>query len=153
MILADKIIKLRKQMGWSQEALAEKLNVSRQSVSKWESGSSIPELNKIIMLGEIFGVTTDYLIKDEIESMAEVKPLKEMTNTKQISLEDANHYVYTQLEMNKLIIKGVSMCVSSIVPLFALQAVAISGLFHLTSTLATAGGLLLLFVMVAYGIG
>ena len=68
MILADKIIKLRKSNGWSQEALAEKMNVSRQSVSKWESAQSIPDLEKIILLGEIFGVTTDYLLKDEIES-------------------------------------------------------------------------------------
>ncbi len=61
MILADKILKLRKQSGWSQEELADKMNVSRQSVSKWESASSIPDLNKVILLTEIFGVTTDYL--------------------------------------------------------------------------------------------
>ena len=54
MILADKIIKLRKQLGWSQEELAEKMNVSRQSVSKWESTNSIPDLNKIIVMADIF---------------------------------------------------------------------------------------------------
>ena len=46
MILADKVIKLRKQRGWSQEELANQLNVSRQAVSKWESASSIPDIDK-----------------------------------------------------------------------------------------------------------
>ena len=67
MILADKIIKLRKQRGWSQEQLAEMLNVSRQSVSKWEGGLSIPDLDKIIKMSSLFGVSTDYLLKDEME--------------------------------------------------------------------------------------
>ena len=65
MILADKIIEERKRIGLSQEELAEKLNVSRQSVSKWEGAQSIPDINRIIMLAEIFGVTTDYLLKDD----------------------------------------------------------------------------------------
>ncbi|MEE1032652.1 MAG: helix-turn-helix transcriptional regulator, partial [Ruminococcus sp.] len=59
MILAEKIITLRKKNGWSQEELAEKMNVSRQSVSKWEGAQSVPDLNKILMLSEIFGVSTD----------------------------------------------------------------------------------------------
>lgn len=62
MILADKIIRLRKKAGWSQEELAEQLNVTRQSVSKWESAQSIPDINKILQLSKIFGVTTDYLL-------------------------------------------------------------------------------------------
>ena len=59
MILAEKISEERKKNGWSQEELAEKLSVSRQSVSKWESGQSVPDLNRILELGRIFGVTTD----------------------------------------------------------------------------------------------
>ena len=70
MILADKILELRRSNNLSQEELAEKLDVSRQSISKWESGTSIPDLNKIIKLSEIFGVSTDYLIKDDDESAA-----------------------------------------------------------------------------------
>ncbi|MBO4900824.1 MAG: helix-turn-helix transcriptional regulator, partial [Lachnospiraceae bacterium] len=58
MILADKIIELRKRAGWSQEDLAEKLDVSRQSISKWESAQSVPDMNKIIKLSELFGVST-----------------------------------------------------------------------------------------------
>ena len=66
MILAEKIMQLRKKNGWSQEELAEQMKVSRQSVSKWESGSSIPDLNKILLLAQIFDVSTDYLLKDEL---------------------------------------------------------------------------------------
>ena len=66
MILADKIIKLRKKNGMSQEELAEKINVSRQSVSKWEGAQSIPDLDKIIQMSELFGVTTDYLLKNDV---------------------------------------------------------------------------------------
>ena len=58
MILADKIIDLRKKAGMSQEELAEKLGVSRQSVSKWESAQSTPDLNRILKMSEIFGVST-----------------------------------------------------------------------------------------------
>lgn len=65
MIFADKLITLRKKVGWSQEELAEKLNVTRQSVSKWEGAQSVPDIDKILQLSRLFGVTTDYLLKDE----------------------------------------------------------------------------------------
>ena len=67
MILADKIITLRKKAGWSQEELAQKLDVSRQSVSKWEGAQSIPDISKILQMSRLFGVTTDFLLKDELE--------------------------------------------------------------------------------------
>lgn len=67
MSLADKIIQLRKKKGWSQEDLADQLDVSRQSVSKWESRASMPELDKILAMSEIFGVSTDYLLRDDID--------------------------------------------------------------------------------------
>ena len=64
MPLADKIIELRKKQGWSQIDLADRLGVSRQSVSKWEMAQAVPELDKIIKMSELFAVTTDYLLKD-----------------------------------------------------------------------------------------
>ena len=67
MILADKIIDLRKKSGWSQEDLAEKMSVSRQSISKWESAQSVPDMGRIVRLSELFGVSTDYLLKDNME--------------------------------------------------------------------------------------
>ena len=65
MILAEKIALLRRQNGWSQEELADQLNCSRQAVSKWEGGMSIPDLDKILKLSALFEVSTDYLLKDE----------------------------------------------------------------------------------------
>ena len=63
MEISEKVLQLRKANNLTQEELAEKLNVSRQSVSKWESGQTIPELEKLIALSEVFQVTTDYLLK------------------------------------------------------------------------------------------
>ena len=63
MKLADKITDERKKKGWSQEELAEKLGLSRQAVSKWESAGSTPDIQRIIQLSELFGVSTDYLLK------------------------------------------------------------------------------------------
>ena len=63
MRLGQKITALRKKNHLSQEALAKKMNVSRQAVSKWESEQSIPDIEKIVALSELFGVTTDYLLK------------------------------------------------------------------------------------------
>lgn len=73
MILADKIVTLRKKAGWSQEELAQQLNVTRQSVSKWEGAQSVPDMEKILQMSRIFGVTTDFLLKDEMET-AETAP-------------------------------------------------------------------------------
>ena len=65
MTFSEKISALRKQKGWSQEELAEKLMVTRQAVSKWESAQSMPDLDKLVQLSEALGVSTDYLLKDE----------------------------------------------------------------------------------------
>ena len=69
MLLSEKIMSLRKRNGWSQEELAQQLGVSRQSVSKWESMASMPDIQKIMALSELFGVSTDYLLKDELEEL------------------------------------------------------------------------------------
>ena len=73
MILAEKIIKLRKKNGWSQEDLAMHMGVSRQSVSKWESMGAIPDLDKIVKLSQLFVVSTDYLLKDDMDDAENVE--------------------------------------------------------------------------------
>ena len=73
MILADKIMNLRKKNGWSQEDLAGMLGVSRQSVSKWESAQSMPDLNRILQMAELFDVSTDFLLKEEMESAVQMR--------------------------------------------------------------------------------
>ena len=77
MKLAGKLFELRKEKGWSQEKLAEQINVSRQSISKWESGQVLPEIEKIIELSKIFQVTTDYLLLDENSEKASTEVILE----------------------------------------------------------------------------
>lgn len=72
MIFADKLILLRKKNGLSQETLAEKLDVTRQAVSRWEGAQTYPDISKIILISKMFDVSTDYLLKDEIEEEKEV---------------------------------------------------------------------------------
>ncbi len=67
MNFAEKLLNLRTQYGYSQEALAEKLNVSRQAISKWELGTTLPETDKVITISNFFEVSTDYLLKDNIQ--------------------------------------------------------------------------------------
>lgn len=100
MILADKIIDLRKKQGLSQEELAQKIGVSRQSVSKWEGAQSTPDMNKIPALSEVFGVSTDYLLKDDIASPGEA-PLQgsdpalsaDEERLRPVSMEEANRFL------------------------------------------------------------
>ena len=68
MSFAKKIQTLRTSSGLSQEALADQLLVSRQAVSKWESGITLPETEKLIILSEMFGVTVDYLLKEDVRN-------------------------------------------------------------------------------------
>jgi transcriptional regulator with XRE-family HTH domain len=77
MKLSDKLVKLRKQNGWSQENLAEKLNVSRQAVSRWENGTAQPDASNILILSKLFGVTADYLLNDDYESDFDVPVVKQ----------------------------------------------------------------------------
>ena len=94
MILSEKIIMLRKKYGWSQEELAERLDISRQSVSKWESGASIPDLERIVSMSQLFGVTTDYLLKDEMEETEFTDGMTpEITDGKVITVEEANTFL------------------------------------------------------------
>lgn len=118
MILADKIIDERKKNGWSQEELANKLGVSRQAVSKWESAGSIPDLQRILQMSELFGVTTDYLLKDEIEEA----PLNEYveTNTIKVSMEEANQYLDMKHRGSRIVANATSLCILSPVPLIVL---------------------------------
>lgn len=116
MILADKIINLRKKNAWSQEELAEKLGVSRQSISKYEGAQSIPDMDKILKLSKIFGVTTDYLIKDEIEDPEFLDEEYEESKTRKVSMEMANEYLNLKEISAKNLALGVSLCIIS--PIF-----------------------------------
>ena len=73
MSFADKLRELRTNNRYSQEQLAEKLMVSRQAISKWETGESLPDIDKAMQVSDFFGVTMDYLVKDK-ENIQEIQP-------------------------------------------------------------------------------
>lgn len=88
MNLSDKLLSLRKKQGLSQEALAEKLNVSRQTISRWENGSAQPDASNILQLSKLFEVTADYLLNDDCQSdddTPKVQAIKQ-NNLRQIML-------------------------------------------------------------------
>nr|MCR4855220.1 helix-turn-helix domain-containing protein [Erysipelotrichaceae bacterium] len=124
MILADKIIENRKRNGWSQEELADMLDVSRQSVSKWESAQSVPDMKKIIQLSQIFGVTTDYLLKDDLDA-ADFDPTVSSDSfnekVRSVSMEEANAFLQFNEKASLLISVGVMLCILSPVPLLFLN--------------------------------
>lgn len=80
MKLQDKIIKLRKEKGWSQEDLAEKLYVSRQAISRWENGSALPDAQNVLQISKLFNVTTDFLLNDDYESDYDVPVVQTATS-------------------------------------------------------------------------
>ena len=140
MILADKIIENRKKNGWSQEDLAEKLGVSRQSVSKWESAQAIPDMKKILQLSEVFGVSTDYLIKDEIEE----KPAMELApvdngleeTVRSVSMEEAVSFLKYNETASRWISTGVMICILSPVLLILLGGLAEAGFIQMEESIA-----------------
>ena len=79
MNLSDKIIKHRKANGWSQEDFAEKLNVSRQAISRWENATALPDAQNILQISRLFHVTTDYLLNDDYESDSDIPAVKTAT--------------------------------------------------------------------------
>ena len=152
MILADKIIELRKKNGWSQEELAEKLDVSRQSISKWESAQSIPDMNRIIAMSQIFGVSTDVLLKDELDlstgaaqslSADPYEPAPRM-----VTIEEANCFLeYKNMASGRVAI-GVLLCILSPVLLVVLSGLQDAGRIALTEAQAVGLGLIALFILV-----
>lgn len=121
MILADKIIKLHKKNGWSQEELAEKMNVSRQAVSKWEGAQTIPDLEKILQLSQLFGVTTDYLLKDEIVDEEFIQD-GEDSASRCITLTEAHTYLEWRWMAARWIAIATALCILSVLPLLLLGA-------------------------------
>ena len=151
MILADKIIDLRKKNGWSQEELAEMLGVSRQAVSKWESGQAIPDMNRILKLSSVFGVTTDYLLKDEIEAPETPAAEEESGSepeTRTVTMEEANAFLEFKGRAALRVAAGVMMCILSPVLLVALGAITEYGVLGVAANAAEAVGLIVMFLLI-----
>ena len=155
MNLADKIITLRKKQGWSQEELAERLEVSRQSVSKWEGGLSLPELDKIIAMSELFGVSTDYLLKNETEEPMPSEPSlqDEVPAIRAVSAEEADRYLAVVSRVAPRIALGVMLCVLSPVCLLFMMGCADESVAWITSeALAVSVGMIALFLLVGIAV-
>lgn len=153
MILADKIIQLRKKNGWSQEDLANQLNVSRQSISKWEGAQSIPDLQRIMQMSDLFGVTTDYLLRDELE---EVEYLKEEVyqegSLRIIPMQTAHDYLGFTLINAPRISFAIALFILCPIPLLMLGAASETKVISLSDSAAGAIGCILLFLMIAAGV-
>lgn len=148
MILADKIINLRKKSGMSQEELAEKMNVSRQAVSKWESSQSVPDLERILQLGKLFGVTTDYLLKDEMED-EEFTGENFPDKVRVVTLEEAGEFLKQRKYASKKIALASFLCILSVIPLIVLGVLSEYDGFPLSENFAMALGLISVFLIVA----
>ena len=153
MILADKIMTLRKKAGWSQEELAAQLNVSRQSVSKWESAQSIPDMDKVVQMSRLFGVTTDFLLKDEmeIEEHTQSEPVDEPP-LRRVTMEEASAYLALRRAAAPKIALATFLCIISPVALLMLAAMSEVSRFGISENAASGIGLCVLLVLVAVGV-
>lgn len=152
MSLQEKLYELRKKSGWSQEELAEKCSVSRQSVSKWESGLSVPELDKILLLSKLFGVTTDYLINDEcITSEFSEKEENNEKDEKKISLsmQQAEEFIKLRFNWIHKFSLAVSMCIVSPVIMFILFGLYEGGIIGISEDLLGIIGLIIALFFIA----
>lgn len=150
MILADKIIDLRKKAGWSQDELASKLNVTRQSVSKWEGAQSIPDMERIVRMSRLFGVTTDYLLKDELET-EEFSSADADTGTslRRVSMEQASNYLALRKAAAPRIALATLLCIVSPIVLIVLACACESSYFGISEDAAAGIGLCVMFCIVA----
>ena len=153
MILADKIILLRKKAGWSQEELAAQLGVTRQSVSKWEGAQSVPDMDKVVQMSRLFGVTTDYLLKDEMEEPApsEATDVSEGA-LRRVSMEEAARYIDMRRAAAPRMALAAFLCVVSPVTLMLLAARSEMAGARVTENVAVGIGLSALFILAAAGV-
>ena len=152
MIFADKLIQLRKKAGWSQEELAEQMNVTRQSVSKWEGAQSVPDLEKMIRLSELFGVSTDYLLKDEIEDKECPISSDEVSKVRQVSMEEANTFLSIKAATSKTIALATFLCIISPICLLILGAISEVPEYRLGNNVAGGIGMIVLLLLVTIAV-
>ena len=153
MILADKIIDLRKKAGCSQEELAQQLGVSRQSVSKWEGAQSIPDMDKLLKMSRLFGVSTDYLLKDEIDDAPAALAADESdTGLRRVTLEEASDYLGKRRAAAPKIAFATMLCILSPICLILLAGMSEVSRFGISEDAAAGVGLCVLLVLVAVGV-
>ena len=153
MILADKIVSLRKKAGWSQEELAEKLGVTRQSVSKWEGAQSVPDMDKVVTMSRLFGVTTDYLLKDELEEETPCAAVEdEEPPLRRVTMEQASTYLALRKAAAPKIAVATALCIISPVTLILLSGMSEVQRSHISENAAAGIGLCVLLGLVAIAV-
>ena len=152
MILGEKIALLRKKNNYSQEDLANELGISRQSVSKWESGNSIPDLDKIIKMSSLFGVSTDYLLKDELEEATPSESDEVIEEGKTVSLEEANRFLEATPQFAGKLSFAISLFILSPITLIILGGLSETGIAPMTENMAAGFGTAVLLLLVAVGV-
>lgn len=148
MLLADKIVTLRKRAGWSQEELAVQLGVSRQSVSKWEGAQSVPDMQKVVQMSRLFGVTTDYLLKEELGE-PEPAPAEPDALLRCVTMEQAADYLAQRQAAAPKLALATLLCVLSPAALLLLAALSDRPGAALSENAAAGIGLCVLLVLVA----
>ena len=149
-MLSEKIYRFRRERGLSQEQLAEKIGVSRQAVSKWESGASTPELEKLLALSACFGVTLDALVNDEPAASEDTVPQVKQNTGFSREREMKAGIILCLVGAVCLVLAGVVMLLrpGAAEQLNAASAVTLngSGIFFLHCVLLMASGLVLLLL-------
>ena len=147
-MIGTRIAELRRQNGMSQEELADRLGISRQSVSKWESAQSVPDMNRILKMSDLFGVTTDFLLKDDME-MPERNPEPEVDrNLKTVSMEEAQEFLVYKKKAARNVSLGVMLCILSPVPVTILAILMEMRILPIAEAAVAGIGVSLLFLMV-----
>lgn len=152
MNLSERITEQRRIRGWSQEELAYRLGVSRQAVSKWESSRSTPDLERIIQMSELFGVTTDWLLKGEIIESYSYEEDPKQQNIRIVTREEAMDFLNQRSLKAQKIAFATMLCIVSPAPLIILAAMAEQGIPGLSDNTAALIGLIALFGMIAYAV-
>ena len=147
MTLAEKIIALRRARSMSQEELADKLFISRQAVSKWESGQCVPDIDNIVRLSEIFGVSCDYLLKSE--DATSDAPEGEAAHLRKVTRHEAEGYMALSKKGAYLIGLGVFLCIIAAIPLLLISAAIDGGILQIKESLGFAISIAVLLLLAA----
>lgn len=153
MSLADHIIEERKKAHWSQEELAHRLGVSRQAVSKWESEQAVPDLNRVLQMADLFGVSTDYLLKGkETTDSAGSGATEPQKPARFVSEEEALNFLTFRQKSVPIVALGVALCIISPALLVMLDGFAEDGVAGLTNEVAIAIGLPFLIICIGIAV-
>ncbi len=158
MTFSDKLIRLRKKAGWSQEDLADRMDVTRQSVSKWESGQSVPDLEKVVRISDLFGVSTDYLLKDDVDDTeirndyGDGKKTDDVPALKCVSMDEAAAFLSAKSVTSGRIAFATFLCIISPVCLIILAALSEIPEYGIKDTVACGVGMIVMLALVAVAV-